>query len=679
MQQGDAEVEWIEALGRPLDVGAVRLANRLMMSALTLQWGNNGCFSDRHLAFYRERAEGGVGLLFSEQLIASPVSGSPFTQALSAYESRQIESLRLITTMLDAYESKFFAQLFCAGAAGLSTVGLDHWAPLRGPSGIAAPDGESPAPLTQDDIRKIVADHAQSAENVIAGGVHGIEIHGAHGWLVGQFLSPYYNRRVDQYGGTTENRCRFAIEIARSIRAVAGPRVPLGISLTYDELLGAAGITEDDTLRQLRVLDATGLFDFFDLSLASSHQQHFTIASMAVPQGITLPFAARARRIIRAQTKILTSGRITDVKMAGRAVLEGQADVIGMSRALLADPHLFRKARASSPKTITRCIGSNFCVARALVDQPVACVVNPRTGREASWPLLQRARRSQVIRVIGAGPAGLRFARTAAQSGHRVSLYEKRPEVGGHLARLALLPSRESWSEAIADLRQEFLAAGGILHLGQPLDVLTALADSPDVIVVATGSLWAGRIGNQAAQTQGRDALESNEGIRVLTLDDAIDQSVGASAPSIGRNVLIYEGCGTYAPLGLADRLSSRGVRVLIVTPNAAIGAVAAKELELPHVMPRLISRGITMMSDTRILDIAGPVVTLQSTWGGAPSAIAGIDCVVLAHRREPVNALYEAIRASRPRVHCIGDALSPRSTAAVIAEAESLARQLTE
>ena len=192
------------------------------MLATTLQYGREGLISDRHLAFYRERARGGVGLLFSEQLAASPLSDTAFPRSIRAYDERQVERFRALAAELEPYETRFFAQLVAGGAKGDSTGGLEGWGPLRGPSRVPAPGGEPPLPLDEADLAQLAADHARSAAIVKAGGLDGVEVHGAHGWLVGQFLSPFYNHREDAYGGSVENRCRLALELGRAIRAEVG-------------------------------------------------------------------------------------------------------------------------------------------------------------------------------------------------------------------------------------------------------------------------------------------------------------------------------------------------------------------------------------------------------------------------------------------------------------------------
>ncbi|HVW70608.1 MAG TPA: FAD-dependent oxidoreductase [Steroidobacteraceae bacterium] len=661
---------WLAALGRPLRLAGITLPNRLMMSALTLQYGVDGLISDRHVAFYRERARGGAGLLFSEQLDASPLSASPFTHALSAYDTRQIGRFAHLSAALRPFDTRFFAQLFSAGAAGNSTVGMSRWSALRGPAGVPAPGGEPPSPLSEEEIAQLVRDYADSARNVREGGLHGIEVHGAHGWLVGQFLSPLYNRRQDRYGGTVENRCRLALEIGRAIRARVGADFPVGLSLTYDELMGPAGITEEDTLAQLRWLDQHRVFDYFDLSIGSSHQQHYTIASMAVPEGFSLAFAARAKAVVHPQTAIFTSGRVVDVLQAGRAIEEGHADVVGMARALLADPHLLAKARAAAAghsdhrtSRITRCVGANYCVARALVDQPVACVLNPATGRESQWPQISAAPTRLSITVIGAGPAGLRLAGIAASAGHEVTVLEQRAHPGGHVALLARLPTREPWNRAIEDLVGTLELHRGRLLLGVTATVDSVLQTAPDVVVVATGASWI------------LPSYELAHSIRFLTLDAAIEDS--SNGATTGEHVLIADATGTYAPLGLADALCARGSRVTLVTRNESLGHISWLELDLQHVMPRLTRRGVRSIVAHQITHAERDCVILESIWGGLRQELAPVDAVVFAETRRANSELFRQLGGRHSRVYCIGDARSPRSTAAVIHEAETLARSL--
>ena len=177
--------------------------------------------------------------------------------------------------------------------------------------------GESTLPFSRDEIAQVVADYARSAANVKAAGLHGVEVHGSHGWLIGQFLSPFYNRRDDEYGGPVENRCRLAIEIGHALRAEVGDDYPVGLALTYDEVMGDAGITLEDTLAQLEVLVADGVYDFYDLSIGAGHSAYLTISSMAVPEGYPIPAAARAKQLVGDRAAVFVAGRIVDLAHGG--------------------------------------------------------------------------------------------------------------------------------------------------------------------------------------------------------------------------------------------------------------------------------------------------------------------------------------------------------------------------
>jgi 2,4-dienoyl-CoA reductase-like NADH-dependent reductase (Old Yellow Enzyme family) len=682
----------LSPLFTPLRLAGVELPNRVLTSAMTLQYGEDGLISERHLATYEERARGGVGLMFSEQLTASPLSPSPFPSELRAYDERQVERFAALAARLAPYDSRFFAQLFCGGVVGSSSGGMEGWAPVRGPSRVGAPGGEAALPLAVAEIEEVVADFARSAAHVKAGGLDGVEIHGAHGWLVGQFLSPFYNRREDAYGGSVENRCRFALELGAAIRAEVGPDFPLGIALTYDELIGEAGITEDDTLAQMGLMLDAGLFDFFDLSIGSSHSEHFTIAPMAVAEGYPLGFGARARELAAGRAAVFVAGRVVDPAMAAAAIADGAADAVAMSRAHLADPHLVRKSREGRAAEIRGCVGANVCVGRALHGEPVACVLSPATGREVDgWPREElppvAAGAAKRVLVVGAGPAGLRAGAIAAGRGHAVTVCERRDRPGGHLADLAWLPTREGWAKAVADLVAELERAGGELRTGVEVDEDQVRRFAPDLILLATGASWEATGETAAAPDRSslvKESLTSDErapavgdggtsGARSLGLDAALGLAAD-DASALGGVVVIAEETGTYAPLGLAEALAAAGVEVHFLTALATIGADTAFYLERDHLVPRLRRLGVEMATDCVLRAVAGAEVEVGDVWGGGARRIAGVATVVTALGRAPRLALAEELAGAGPELRVLGDALVPRPTEAVLEEAERVA-----
>jgi 2,4-dienoyl-CoA reductase-like NADH-dependent reductase (Old Yellow Enzyme family) len=679
----------LSPLFQPLRLAGTRIPNRVMTSAMTLQYGVDGLISDRHLAIYEERARGGVGLMFSEQLTASPLSPSPFGGEILAYDERQVGAFAALAERLAPYESRFFAQLFCGGVKGNSTAGLSGWGPVRGPSRVGAPGDEFPLPLSAGEIEAIVADFARSARHVKEGGLDGVEVHGAHGWLIGQFLSPFYNWREDEYGGSAEKRCRFALEIGRAIRAEVGADFPFGIALTYDEMIGEEGITEAETLVHLEVLAASGLFDFFDLSIGAPHSVHFTIAPMAVPEGFSLDFAARAREVVAGRAAVFAAGRVVDPRMAAAAVRDGAVDMVAMSRAHLADPHLVRKSQEGRLAEVRRCAGANVCVGRARAGQPVACVLTPSTGRELDgWPYDPAASASPQRRrvlIAGAGPAGLRAGAICAARGHEVTVYERRDRAGGHLADLASLPTREGWGRAVEDLLAELARSGATLRLGTEVDADLVAAESPDLVLLATGSEWEST-GATGAVPRGiigaePDAVELSSVIdrvslhtpALLPLDAAIE--LARVDPSrLGASVVIADDTGTYAPLGLAEALASAGASVRFFAVGNDIGGEPDFHLELPHLLPRLRALGVELATGRAITGVNGDAVEVADLWGGPAERIDGVDTVVLALRRRSRDGLAAALAGSGIELRTIGDALAPRPTAAAIEEAERVA-----
>ncbi|MBS1891272.1 MAG: NAD(P)-binding protein [Actinobacteria bacterium] len=664
----------LRPLFQPLPLAGTTLPNRVMTSAMTLQYGDGGFISDRHLAIYEERARGGIGLMFSEQLTASPISRSPFPSEIRAYDEGQVERFAALAERLAPYESRFFAQLFCGGVSGSSTAGLFGWGPVRGPSAIGAPGGETPRPLSVGEIGEIVADFARSARHVKEGGLDGVEIHGAHGWLICQFLSPYYNRREDSYGGSVENRCRFGLEVGRAIRAEVGPDFPLGIALTYDEMIGTDGITEEDTLAQLEVFCEADVFDFFDLSIGAPHSVHFTIAPMAVPEGFSLDFARRAREVVAGRAAVFAAGRVVDPRMAAAAVRDGAVDMVAMSRAHLADPHLVRKAREGRPEEIRRCAGANVCVGRAKAGEPVACVLSPSTGRELEgWPRDASSSASPARRrvlVVGAGPAGLRAGAICASRGHEVSVYERADRAGGHLADLASLPTREGWGRAVEDLLAELARSGAALRLGTDVDRALIEAESPDLVLLATGAEWEST-GASAVVPNGIEGA-GRHATTLLGLDAAIE-AARVDPSRLGASVLIADDTGTYAPLGLAEALAAAGATVRFLTARNEIGSEPAFHLELPHLLPRLQALGVELATGRAVGGVAEDGVEVIDLWGGSAERLADVDTVVLALRRRSRDELAGELAGSVELI-TIGDALAPRPTAAAIEEAERVA-----
>jgi 2,4-dienoyl-CoA reductase-like NADH-dependent reductase (Old Yellow Enzyme family) len=666
----------LDALWQPLDLGPTTVANRVVVTATTLLYGRDGVLSDRHIAYYRERARGGAGLQITEEHAAHPLSTGPLANHSSAWDERCIPKLRELGEAVREHGGRQFVQLFAAGVSDSGTMTLD-WYPLLAPS--RRPHvgfNEQGRTLGQGEIDDLVAGFGRSAAHARAAGLDGIEIHGAHGWLIGQFLSPIYNDRGDGYGGSIESRCRLALEIGAAVRGAVGDRLTVGIRLSVSDHV-SGGITPDDVERGLEVLSDAHLFDYFSLSDGGTHAGHRTIPTMELPGAHLAGFGRRAKAIVGERARIFVAGRIRDLRVAARLVEEGAADMVAMTRAHLADPQLVRKTREGRADEVIPCIGENECIVRAHASRPVACMMNPVSGRELAWGpgTLRRAPRGRRAVVVGGGPAGLKAAATLAERGHAVVLFEREGELGGHLNLLARLPHRADWALAAESLAGAARRAGVDIRLGVEADAAAADAERPDAVVCATGADWE-RTGFSVVRPD-RPGIPGAADGSVVDVAEAIRRTED-DPNALGERVLLLDGTGDYLPLGLADRLSSAGVDVELVSPRLYVGEYAVASLDAGFVFPRLVAAGVRFTPQHFVEAIDGGRVELADVWGG-PARTVHVDAVVLSLQRAPNDSLAHELEERVAHVVRIGDALAPRRTADAIYEGEKVGRELFE
>lgn len=651
----------------------MRVKHRVMVSGHALLYGEAGLLSQRHVDYYRERAAGGAALIVTEQQAAHP-SGANYLQGCRGYDPRAVAAYRTAADAVHDHGAKLMVQVFCGGAQGSGTMYIDDWRPLWAPSPIASTQfHEQPAEMTRDDIDAVIAGFVLTARHAAEAGCDGVEIHAAHSQLLGAFLSPAFNHRRDEYGGSSRDRCRIVLGIGERVRAAVGDRLAVGLRLSVDECLAnGAGITEEEFLRQLEVLDASGFFHFYDLSAGGYFAKHVSVTPMTsdLPQGFLAPASARARTALKSGAKVFVVGRILDIAVAARIVDSGAADMVAMTRAQMADPQLVRKVRENREQDVVRCVGANVCIRRLGENNHVACAINPAVGRESKLgegTLKSSARRGR-IGVIGAGPAGLRFAGIAAARGFDVTVFESATQPGGRLRSLATLPGRERWAQAIRNLLRPLEVHGAHLRLSEKATAHTL--SGFDHWVVATGAKF-DRSGYSAYRPE-RQSIPGVDAPHVIGMDAAIERAARDPA-SLGRRVLIVDDGFEELAAGLAERLATQGAaRVSIVSPRPWWGEALYRTYDIAHVMPRLRVAGVEIQPQVFVEEIQGAGATLYDIWN--PKARRGIeaDTVVLALGRSPVEPEDLGVRAER-----IGDCLAPRSVEAVIYEGEERARAL--
>ena len=677
--EGNQAAPELRLVWEPLEIGSTRVKNRIMMTAQTTLYGKDNILSDRHIEFFRERAKGGAALFITEQQAGHRTAKGSFVNGCTAWEKRAIPQYAKLADAVHEHGARQFIQLFGCGVHDKGTTIMDEWHPLWGVSKLPSiVHHEIPMVMEQEHIDDIVREFGEAALNVKVAGCDGVELHAAHSYLLGQFLSPVYNDRTDRYGGSVRKRCQVLLEIGESVRAQVGDGFTVGVRLSFDEFLGEAGITPNQAEEQLEILSTSGLFDFFNISGGGYYTLHHAVAPMDVKNGFMLPFAKRAKAVVGNRAKVFTVGRIIDLHQAEQAIAEGTTDMVAMTRAQMAEPHLVKKTREGRQKEIRRCMGANECVARLFDNRPVTCAVNPSVGREARWgsgtlqPVAPEEAKS--ILVAGGGIAGMKTAAVAASRGHRVTLLEREERLGGHLNLLLSLPTRKEWDIAIDNLVRAMEVAGVEVRLGAEATPEVIEREQPDAVVVATGARW--DCDGRSEFRPGQARLAGTEKENVIDVGTATERAL-ADSRALGQRVVILEETGFYLPLGLAEILAAGGAHVEVVTPRAMVGEDVMRTLDLPFVMPRLEQAGVVCSAHTNVDKIEGDAVHVRSVWGGQPRVIEGVDTVVVSMLRSPNDVLYRALEGRVAALHRVGDVVAPRRPIQLMYEGEELGRAL--
>lgn len=662
----------------PLTFGATTIKNRILVAPHGQSAAVDNAPSDRQVAYYEERAKGGVGMVGVGGSVATLRKGL-LQRRISARDVRAIPMLARLADAVHAHDCRIVVQLGSAGVMDRARVDIDDWHAVQGPSRVpSAFANELPVALELTDIRALVADMAASAANLQAAGIDAAEVHGAHGYLPMQFLSPATNRRTDAYGGSVANRTRLLVEIGEAIRARVGTGYTVGVRLSYDEFLpGGAGVTPELMDEVLGILAAAGLYDFFDISCGGYQTFHRAVMPMSGgPDAFLLEHGKRAKAIVAGRAAVFLVGRIRSIATAERVLREGGADAVAIARAHMADPFLVQKSLAGREDEVTRCVGANQCIQEVLADRPITCAVNPAMQRERKLGsgTLRQAPQARRVAVVGGGPGGLRVAATAAARGHAVTLFERADVLGGHLDLLRRLPTRADWGMAVEDLAGACARAGVDVRLGTEATADGLRAGGYESVVVAAGATW-DRDGFTPA-LPGRERMPGCDQGNVLDVGTAARQAL-ADPRSLGGRVVIVDETGSYLPLGLAEVLAVAGVAVEVVTRHPAVGQELRETMEAPWTFPRLEAIGVRCSPGLFAERIDGDRLDLLSVWGTTRRCVEEVSTLVLCMLRTPDDALWQAFAEGPLEVVRIGDALAPRAAADAIHDGEIAGRAL--
>ena len=638
---------------QPIRVGRVELRNRLFVPAHTTNFGVHHMPSERHVEYHRARARGGAGLIIFESIrVARESLGRP--QGVAGYDRNSIPAFERCAEAVHAEGAKLFGQVIHLGR---QIEGDWERTASFGPSPVRwSPTGAMPHAMNEDDMAAVIDAHIVTAKNILEAGMDGFEVHLGHGHLLQQFLSPSSNTRQDDYGGAEDNRLRFPIAVLKAVRAAVGAGVAMGIRFSGDEFI-EGGLTLDDSLSMLPKIFAAVPLDFINVSHSAYHMSYSLATQFADMHFDAAPFRRISREIRRALREnghavpVMAVGKYRSVAEAEESIAGGVADMVGFARGHIADPDLVRKSFAGREAEVRACIGCNQGCAQMLEKNlAITCMVNATVGREAEW--IGAPGYKKTIVVIGAGPAGLEAAATAAELGHKVTLIEREREAGGQVLWIRRMPIRHDFLGLISQQLARCARAGVEMRLGTPADVQRVTAMRPDTVLLATGS---------APQRFAPFAL---------TLEEAL-----AAPERLGRRVAFHDLTGEFASLGAIEHLALLGLELTVFTAVAGFAwrttiysSLAARK--------RLRDLKVRIAPLRSVKAFANGELTVEDVSTGELERHA-FDSLVVAQYNVAEDRLYVPLREAGFEVRMIGDCRAPRTALEAVYEGHAAARAL--
>jgi 2,4-dienoyl-CoA reductase-like NADH-dependent reductase (Old Yellow Enzyme family) len=636
---------------QPIRIGRLQSKNRLLMSAMSIHFGvDDRCHVTEQLVRYMEtRAEGGVGMLLVGGGGVHP-SGVELPHLPALWEDGCIPALEMLTQAVKPHDARIGMQIMHGGRQAYHDQKV-------APSAIPAPAlaKGTPRELRLDEIPLLVAAFGDAARRCREAGFDFIEVHGAHGYLISQFLAPNSNRRTDIYGGSFENRTRFLLEVLRDIRVKCGPDFTVGIRMNGEDYIDD-GWCLDDALRLAQLLEQNGA-DYLHVSAGVYGSRQLTIPSMYVEHGCFVHLAEAVKKTVA--IPVVAVGRIKKPEMAEAIIRDGKADLVALGRSLLADPHWPKKVRNGSVRAIRPCIGCCLgCIHAVFQLEPGGCVVNPDVGREYLLPRkIVPAAVPRRCLVVGAGPAGLAAARMLALRGHAVTVCEQQAETGGALRLAAKPPGRSELLDILNYFVGELAGLKVDVRLNCAASEELLRETGADEVILATGSLPDTPMIKGLYQTD----------MQVCTVTELLEGPL-----EVGRQVLVWG--GNQAALVLADELASRGKRVTVLNRKAHFAEEMSSNDRF-YLRERLKRGGVTLLKNVNVLSFLGDGARFRIA--DQDMELNGFDSLVLADTFVSLREAANLIRQHPARVHFVGDARSPRHLMYAIGEGEELGRAL--
>lgn len=656
----------LEHIFQPITINGLTVKNRIARASHGTSYGR-GQVTDELVAYHEARARSGVGLNILE---ATVVHRSTSNHTIDAVDDSIIPGFARLARSAEKFGMRTFVQLWHGG---------HRWAPASGQAPLSASDVpcplglvNTPFAMTQDQIDEITEAYADAAARAQQGGLDGVELHFGHGYLIHQFLCPLTNRREDAYGGDLDGRMRFGRGVLAAVRERVGRGYPVGIRLSDYNVPG--GLTPEEAGEVVARLCAEKSVDYVSGSMGSPYSISTMLGGMDQPAGYMLSSAEPI--VARADVPTMIAGRYRTLEEGDQAIKEGLGDMVSFVRPMIADADLVAKTARGEAERVRPCIACNQgCIGGIrTAQQRMACTVNPAVGQELtlSEDLIRPVRTPKTVVVVGGGPAGMEAARLAALHGHKVVLFEAQPTLGGTIniakraPKLAAIGDITWWQE------QELYHLGVDIRLSTYAEADEVLAEAPDVVIVATGSLPR-MDGLQTARPEApvpgfdRPQVMSSHELMFLPPE------------RFGRSAVVFDDVGHYEAIAAAEQLTSHGVKVTFVARHSSFAPQIEVIVRASPALRRLRQGDFTLVVGGRLVDIGKDRCTLGYLDGEQTWAVAA-EMVVFVSYNQAQTELYRALgggtRAPRPyALHLIGDANAPRDLLMAIREGHMAGR----
>ncbi len=632
-------------LFKPIQVGTITLKNRIVLPALGTNFATSkGYVTPRLIEYYKTRAKGGVGLIIVEGTSVRK-DGRGFIFQLSISEDGMIPGLKELTSAIKAEGARVIIQLHHGGRNTDSSIsGVQPVAP----SSVRSPVGkETPRALSKGEIATLIETFAQCAFRAKEAGFDGVELHGAHEYLISQFLSPYSNFRQDEYGGSPEGRWRFAIEIVEEIRKRTGPDFLISFRISADEYV-PQGLKLEETIPIAKALVKAGV-DVINVSGGVYETPHLIIPPMPFKQGVHLHLSKAMKAAI--SVPVIGVGRILTPEFANEAIEKELVDLVAIGRGLVADPNWPIKAMEGRTDEICPCVGCNQgCIDFLMQGRPITCLINPEVGKEKEFAV--PSGKSKKVFVIGAGPGGLEATRRLAKRGHKVTLYEKNEELGGQLRLAAMPPAKEELFKALRYLTNEVKRLGVEIKKGKEITSDDIIKAQPEVVIIATGSKPI------------NSGLAGLDQANVVSVEKVLENKI-----NLGSKVVILGGGNTGCEVADYIAEDDREVIVIEMGKKVASDVGPARRYLL---MRRLREKRVKFMVNCRIKGIQGDkVLFIREEKDGSRTLrqIDGVDNFINCLGNRSLDCIAVDLEGQVKELILIGDALSPGKLLDAIAE----------